>query len=128
VIWSAGSNAASNGTEKPKEGEFQAQQIYGQEIAPSAPSSASIPSPSISTSLSPDLRVKSGPSTLSLSKEGVQDAASTPTLTVDSLDSSFHKPQGDQPSPYLQKLCPLCFNLTLDKLKEILKGVPDAEL
>jgi hypothetical protein len=65
---------------------------------------------------------------LDLSKEAVQKATSNSTFTIDSLESSFHRPQGNQPSPYLQNICPLCFNVTLDKLKEILKGVPDAEL
>jgi hypothetical protein len=125
VIWSAHSEEASNPTENSKDGKGEAQPIYGQETAP--PSLHSTPS-SLSPSLSPDLGVKPGSSELNLSKEAVQEAASKSTLTVDSLDSSFHQPQGDQPSPYLQKLCPLCFNFTFDKLKEILKGVPNAAL
>jgi hypothetical protein len=128
VIWSAHSKVASNPTGNSKDGKGEAPPIYGPETAPpplhSTPSS--FPNPSISASLSPDLG--GGSSELNLSKEAVQEAASKSTLTVDSPDSSFHQPRGDQPSPYLQKLCPLCFNLTFDKLKEILKGVPDATL
>jgi hypothetical protein len=65
---------------------------------------------------------------LDLSINGVQEAASLSSLTVDSMDSNFHQASGDKPSPYLQNLCPLCFNVTLDKLKETLKGLPNAEL
>jgi hypothetical protein len=85
----------------------------------------SLPHASVSASTSPDLGVNL---TLDLSKEAVQETALQSTLTVDSMDSSFHQPQGDQPSPYLQNICPLCFNITFNKLKETLKGVPDAEL
>jgi hypothetical protein len=44
------------------------------------------------------------------------------------MNSNFHRPHDNQPSPYLQNLCPLCFNITFDKLKETLKGLPNAEL
>jgi hypothetical protein len=102
VIWSTHSKVASNPTENSKDGKGEARPIYGQETAP--PPLHSTPS-SILPSLSPDLGVKPGSSELNLSKEAVQESASKSTLTVDSLDSSFHQPQGDEPSPYLRKLC-----------------------
>jgi hypothetical protein len=91
------------------------------------PPTPSVSSPTPKASISAEL-VKTGGLMLDLSKEAVQKATSNSTFTIDSLESSFHRPQGNQPSPYLQNICPLCFNVTLDKLKEILKGVPDAEL
>jgi len=123
VIWSAGLDTTSTTSNGKEDGKAQAQPIYGQEPPP-PPTHSTL----VSASLPPKLGVKSRSSTLNLSKEAVQKTASKSPFTVDSQDSSFHQPQGDQPSPYLQKLCPLCFNLTLDKLKEILKGVPNAEL
>ena len=65
---------------------------------------------------------------LDLSMEAIQKAASQSALTIDSMDGSFHQPQQDQPSPYLQNLCPLCFNISFDRLKETLRGLPDAGL
>ena len=121
VIWSArsfGSSALSDGTGRPKDGKGQAPPIgpiHGQETA--LPLS-SLPHASVTSSLS----------TLNLSTEAVQEASSKSTLALSPLDNSFHQPQGDLPSPYLQNLCPLCFNITFNKLKEILKGVPDAAL
>src|SRR5271154_464332 len=95
VIWSARSKVASNPTGNSKDGKGETPPIYGPETAPpplhSTPSS--VPNPSISESLSPDLGVKPGSSELNLSKEAVQEEASKSTLTVDSLDSSFHQPQ-----------------------------------
>jgi len=121
TIWRAGLNMTA--TSNPKEDEkVQAQPIINPPPTPSAPS------PKASSSLSPDVPVPPGGSTLDLSKEAIQKTASDSTLTKDNLDSSFHQPQGDRPSPYLRKLCPLCFNWTLDRLKEILKGVPNAAL
>ena len=84
--------------------------------------------PHAPASLAHDLGILSKRSTLDLSISAVQEAASTPSLIVDSMDSSFHQPDGDQPSPYLRKLCPLCFNITLDRLKKTLNGLPDAKL
>lgn len=63
-----------------------------------------------------------------LSSHGIKAAAADPHATVDELSDSFHSPSGDQPSPYLQSLCPLCFGAAFEAVKELLGGVPDAVL
>ena len=80
--------------------------------------------PSLTLGVQPGLST----STLNLSTEAIQEATSQSTLTIDSMDSSFHQPHSNQPSPYLCKVCPLCFNMAFNKLKATLKGLPDAEL
>jgi hypothetical protein len=133
VIWNVRSRSqiSSGASDKAKDGMGQAGPTYGQETVP-PPSNSVWPSllPHARAPASPahDLGVQSEGSTLDLSTNVVQEAASTSSLTIDSMDSSFHQALRDQPSPYLQNLCPLCFNVTLDKLKETLKGLPNAEL
>ena len=103
----------------------------GQEAAPPTSDSQgplSLPHAPVPAPPAHGLGVPSKRSTLDLSIHAVQEAASTPSLIVDSVDSSFHQPHDDQPSPYLRKLCPLCFNVTLDRLTKTLKGPPNAEL
>jgi len=119
---------------EPKDGKGQASPIPGWLSAPHFPSSIpppSLPHASVSTLASPDIGVEARgvmKMPLNLSTEAVQKAASQSTLTIDSVDGSFHQPQQDQPSPYLRNLCPLCFNISFDRLKETLGGLPDAVL
>ena len=128
VIWNARSRSQISSDESDK-GQGKKGKT-GQEAVPPSDSQQplSLPHAPVPASLAHGLGVPSERSTLDLSINAVQEAASTPSLIVNSVDSSFHQPHEDQPSPYLRKLCPLCFNVTLDKLKKILKGVPDAEL
>jgi hypothetical protein len=134
VIWSIRSNRSStpsDGTQNAKDGKGEAPPIYVQKTSPPPlhPTlSSSLHHASVPASTPPDLGVKSGCSTLNLSIEAVQETTSKSTLTVDNMNSDFHRPHDNQPSPYLQNLCPLCFNITFDKLKETLKGLPNAEL
>ena len=124
VIWNARSQSPiSNESGKPNGEKGKTQQ----EVIP-PPSDLQRPPllPHAPVPASPAL--PSERSTLNLSIKAVQEAASTPSVIVDSVDSSFHQPHEDQPSPYLRKLCPLCFNVTLDKLTKTLKGPPNAEL
>ena len=128
VIWNTCSRSQiSVKSDKPKGEKGKT----GQEAVPPPSDSQRpllLPHTPVPASPAHDLGIPSEHSMLDLSIHAVQVAASTPSLIVDSMDSSFHQPHADQPSPYLRKLCPLCFNVTLDKLKKTLKGLPDAEL
>jgi len=120
VIWSFHSST-TKGQEQPV---YEAPPLS--HSAPPSMSPLSLACAPDSASTSPSVKPE-GP-TLNLSTEAVREAASQPALTIDSLESPFHQPHADQPSPYLQNLCPLCFHLTLDKLRETLKGLPNAKL
>ena len=133
VIWKAhsGSLVSSDKPDEAKDEKGKAGPPYGQEAAPPPSNSRqplSRPHAPVPASPAHDSRVQSESSTLDLSVNAIQAAASTPSLIIDCVDSSFHQPHDNLPSPYLRKICPLCFNVTLDQLEKTLKGFPNAEL
>ena len=130
VIWNThfGSPITSDGQDKPKDVKGEAGPTYGEDAIPPLSNSKQPPLPPIAASPAPGFIVQSECSMLDLSINAVQQAASQSSVIVDTMDSSFHQTHGDQPSPYLQNRCPLCFKVTLEQLKKILKGLPNAEL
>ena len=132
VIWNArfGSPITSDGQDKPKDTKGEAGPTYGEEAIPPL-SNSKQPLPPIApfpAFPAPGFIVQSECSMLDLSINAVQQAASQSSIIVDTMDSSFHQAHGDEPSPYHQNCCPLCFKVTLEQLKKILKGLPNAEL